>query len=76
MLSSCMKRFWMESCICCWILKKIPYRLMLKQGTVDLVFILRRLAEKFRPKTKKFFFLFVNLQKIFSWVPREVNLVV
>ena len=49
---------------------------MLKQGTVDLVFILRRLAEKLRPKTKKFFFLFVNLQKIFSWVPREVNLVV
>ena len=42
------------------------------KGTVDTVFVLRRLNEKFRVKNKKLFFIFVELEKAFDWVPREV----
>ena len=37
-----------------------------------MLFILRRLTEKFRAKNKKLFFIFVDLEKAFYWVPREV----
>ena len=42
-----------------------------QRETVDAVFVLRRLTEKFRAKNK-FFFLFVDLEKAFYWVPSEV----
>ena len=42
------------------------------RGTVDAVFVLRRLTEKFRAKNKKLFFVFVDLEKAFDRVPREV----
>ena len=42
------------------------------RGTVDTVFVLRRLSEKFRAKNKKLFFVFVDLEKAFDRVPREV----
>ena len=42
------------------------------RGTVDTVFVLRRLSEKFRAKNKKLFFLFVDLEKAFDRMPREV----
>ena len=51
---------------------KMQYGFMPGRGTVDAVFVLRRLAEKFRAKNKKLFFVFVDLQKAFDWVPREV----
>ena len=41
------------------------------RGTVDAVFVLRRLSEKFRAKNK-LFFIFVDLKKAFDRVPREV----
>ena len=51
---------------------KMQYGFMPGRGTVDAVFVLRRLMEKFRAKNKKLFFVFVDLEKAFDWVPREV----
>ena len=42
------------------------------RGTVDAVFVQKRLTEKFRAKNKKLFFVLVDLEKTFDWVPREV----
>ena len=41
------------------------------RGSVDAVFIPRRLTEKFRTKNK-LIFVFANLEKAFDQVPREV----
>ena len=51
---------------------KMQYGFMPGRGTVDAVFVLRRLTEKFRAKNKKLFFVFVDLEKAFDRVPREV----
>ena len=47
---------------------KMEYGFMPGRGTVDVVFILKRLAEKFRTKNEKLFF-----EKAFDRVPREVT---
>ena len=51
---------------------KMQYGFMSGRGTVDvssfLVFLLRRLSEKFRAKKKKLFFIFVDLEIAFDWV--------
>ena len=44
---------------------KMQYGFMPGRGTVDAVFVLRRLTEKFRAKNKKLFFVFVDLEKPF-----------
>ena len=49
---------------------KMQYRFMPKRGTVDAVFVLRRLREKLRAKID--LFIFVDLEKAFDWVSREV----
>ena len=41
------------------------------RGTVDAVFVLRRLKETFRTKNK-LFFIFVDPEKAFDWVPSQV----
>ena len=51
---------------------KMQYRFTPGRGTVDAVFVLRRVTEKFRAKIKKLFFIFVDLGKAFDRVPREV----
>ena len=51
---------------------KMQYGFMPGRRTVDAVFVLRRLTEKFRAKNKKLFFVFVDLEKAFDRVPREV----
>ena len=51
---------------------KMQYGFMPRRGTVDTVFILSRLTEKFRAKNKKLFSIFVHLEKAFGRVPREV----
>ena len=51
---------------------KMQYGFMPRRGTVDAVFVLRRLTEKFRAKNKKLLFVFVDLEKAFDRVPREV----
>ena len=50
---------------------KMQYGFMPGRGTVDAVFVLRRLTEEFRAKNKKLFFIFVDLEKAFEQVPRE-----
>ena len=42
---------------------KMQYGFRPGRGTVDDVFVLRRLSEKFRAKNKKIFFIFVDLEK-------------
>ena len=37
-----------------------------------MLFVLRRLSEKFRAKNRKLFFIFVDLEKAFDQVQREV----
>ena len=51
---------------------KMQYGFMPGRGTVDAVFVLRRLNEKFRAKNKKLSFIFVDLENAFDRVPREV----
>ena len=51
---------------------KMQYRFMPGRGTVDTVFVLRGLTEKFRAKIKNLFFTFVDRGKAFDRVPREV----
>jgi len=41
-------------------------------GTTDAIFIVRQMQEKFRTKGKKLYFGFVNVEKAFDRVPREV----
>jgi len=40
--------------------------------TIDAIFIVRQMQEKFRAKGKKLYFGFVGLEKAFDRVPREV----
>ena len=49
---------------------KMQYGFMPGRGTVDAVFVLMRLSEKFRAKNK-FIFIFVDLEKAFDQVPKE-----
>ena len=50
---------------------KMEYGFMSGRRTVDAV-CLGRLTEKFRAKNKKQFFIFVDLEKAFDRMPREV----
>jgi len=43
------------------------------KGTTDAIFIVRQMQEKFRAKGKKLYFSFVDLEKSFDRVPREVT---
>ena len=51
---------------------KMQYGFMPRRGTVDAVFVLRRLSQKFRAKNNKLLFIFVDLEKDSDRVPREV----
>ena len=42
------------------------------EGTTDASFIVRQMQEKFRAEGKKLYFGFVDLEKAFDRVPREV----
>jgi len=42
------------------------------KGTTDAIFIVRQMPEEFRAKGKKLCFGFVDLEKVFDSVPREV----
>ena len=50
---------------------KMQYGFMPGIGTVDVVFVLKRLSEILRAKNK-LFFIFFDLEKAFNQVPREV----
>ena len=51
---------------------KMQYEFMPGRETVYPVFVLRELTEKFIAENKKLFFVFVDLEKAFDQVPREV----
>ena len=53
-------------------INKMQYGFMPGRGTVDAVFVLMRLTEKFTAKNKKLFFVFIDLVKAFDRVQREV----
>jgi hypothetical protein len=42
------------------------------RGTTDAVFIVRQIQEKFRAKRKQLYYAFVDLEKAYDRVPREV----
>jgi len=50
----------------------MPFGFMKGKGTTDAIFIVRQMQEKFRAKGKKLYFGFVDLEKTFDRVPREV----
>ena len=45
---------------------------MPERGTIDAVFILRRLQEEYHAKGKKLYMCFVDLEKVFDRIPRKV----
>ena len=45
---------------------------MPERGTIDAVFILRRLQETYHAKGKKLYMCLVDLKKAFDRVPRKV----
>ena len=63
----------LDGCFCEVVdIDKMQHGFIPRRGTVDAVFVLRRLTEKFIAKKKNLFFVFVGLEKAFDWVSREV----
>ena len=50
----------------------MQFGFMKGKGTTDVIFIVRQMQEKFRARGKKLYFGFVDLEKAFDRVPREV----
>jgi len=50
----------------------MQFRFIEDKGTTDAIFIVRRMQENFRVKGKKLYFGFVDLEKAFDGVPKEV----
>ena len=51
---------------------EMQFGFMPGRGTTDAIFILRQLQEKYLAKRKNLYFAFVDLEKAFDRVPREV----
>ena len=51
---------------------KIKSGFMPGRVTLNAVFVLRRLTNKFKSTNKKPFYVFVDLEKAFDWVSREI----
>jgi len=50
----------------------MQFGFMKAKGTTDAIFMAREMQENFRVKGKKLYFGFVDLEKAFDKVPREV----
>ena len=50
----------------------MQFGFMKGKGTTDAIFMARQMQEHFRVKGKKFYFGFVDFEKAFDSVPREV----
>jgi len=56
------------------VLERIfEHRIRQQIGTTDAIFIVRQMHEKFRAKEKKLYFGFVDLEKAFDRLPRDVT---
>ena len=53
-------------------LNEMPFGLMPRKGTVNAIFIVRRMQEKYQKKDKKLYMCFVGMEKAFDRVPRKV----
>ena len=51
---------------------EMQFGFMPGKGTIDAVFILRRLQEEYLDKDKMLYMCFADLEKAFEWVPRKV----
>ena len=51
---------------------EMQFGFMKGKGTIDAIFIVRQMQEKFRAKGKKLYFGFVDLEKAFDRVLREL----
>ena len=51
---------------------EMNFGFMPERGSIDAVFILRRMQEKYHAKVKKLYMCFVDLEKAFDRVPRKV----
>ena len=51
----------------------MQFEFMPGKGTTDGIFTVRQMQEKYGCKGKKFYFAFVDLEKAFDRVPREVT---
>ena len=50
----------------------MQFGFMKREGTTDAIFTVRQMQENFRAKGKQLYFGFVDLEKAFDRVPREV----
>ena len=53
-------------------IEKIQFGFMPGKGTVDAIYIVRRVQESFIEKKKNLFMCFVDLEKVFDQVPRNI----
>ena len=53
-------------------LNEIQFGFMRGKGTVNAIFILRRMQEKYQKKDKKLYMCFVDMENAFDRVPRKV----
>ena len=53
-------------------MNKVQFGFMPGRGTIDALFILRRMQEEYEDKGKKLYMCFVDLEKAFNTVPRKV----
>ena len=51
---------------------KVLERVLERKGTTDAMFFMRQVQEKHQSKKKKLYYAFVDLEKAFERVPREV----
>ena len=57
---------------CMLSIDEMQFGFMHERGTIDAVFILRRMQEEYQAKGKKLYMYFVDLEKAFDRVPRKV----
>ena len=53
-------------------LNEMQFGFMPGKGTVDAIFIVRRMQEKYQKKDKKLYMCFVDMEKAFNRVPRKM----
>ena len=62
----------LEKIRCQVLIDSMQFCFMHGKGTTDAIFIMRQVQEKHQAKKKKLYYAFVDLEKAFDRVPREV----